>query len=228
MEPRIIKTVYIPEEENDGDTTSVAQPVRQRQEAVTTPVSSPTHAYVSEKEYDGDTVTESQRHVRQLLSPSPTPAFEGQDRSPSLDLVEQQLLQESSALMDFPHRTPGGWNDYKNDNDAEVYIPDRQQNNAPQRRDPNLSQDNIITGRRRRQAHFLEAAPDLSKYYAFAATIAQASDAISAALQPRIKRDPTRIHRDDLPPPPRHWKELNRHAHKKQFEAAAVAEFDSC
>ncbi|KAG9382282.1 hypothetical protein A1F94_007936 [Pyrenophora tritici-repentis] len=44
------------------------------------------------------------------------------------------------------HRTPGGWNNY--DDDAEIYIPDRHQNNAPQRRDPNLSQDNIITGRR--------------------------------------------------------------------------------
>ncbi|KAK1916946.1 hypothetical protein P3342_004502 [Pyrenophora teres f. teres] len=55
-----------------------------------------------------------------------------------------------------PHRTPGGWNNY--DDDAEIYIPDRHQNNAPQRRDPNLSQDNIITGRRRRQAHYIEAA----------------------------------------------------------------------
>jgi hypothetical protein len=47
--------------------------------------------------------------------------------------------------MDPPHRTPRGWNDYEND-DAEIYIPDRQQNNALQRRDPNLLQDNIITG----------------------------------------------------------------------------------
>jgi hypothetical protein len=78
--------------------------------------------------------------------------------------------------MDSPHRTPGGWNDYKND-DAEIYIPDRRQNNAPQRRDLSLSQDNIITGRRRRQTHFLKAAPDLSKYFAFAATIAQANEA---------------------------------------------------
>jgi hypothetical protein len=110
----------------------------------------------------------------------------------------------------------------------ELYVPNRQQNNAPQRRDPELSQDNIVTGRRRRQAYFIEAPPALSKYFAFAATIAQANEATLVASQSRIKPDPTRIHRDDLPPPPRHWKELNRHAHKKQFEAAAVAEFDSC
>jgi hypothetical protein len=105
--------------------------------------------------------------------------------------------------MDSPHRTPRGWNDYEND-DAKNYILDRRQNNALQQRDPDLSQDNIITGRRRRQAHFLKAAPNLSKYFAFAATIAQASDAISAASHPQIKRDPTCIYRDNLPPPLRY------------------------
>jgi hypothetical protein len=129
--------------------------------------------------------------------------------------------------MDSPHRTPGGWNDYENE-DAEIYIPDPPQNNAPQRTDPNLSQDNIITGRRCRQAHFIEAAPDLSKYFAFAATIAQANEATLVASRSRINPDPTCIHCDDLRPPPRHWKELNCHAHKKQFQTVAVAEFDSC
>jgi hypothetical protein len=90
------------------------------------------------------------------------------------------------------------------------------------------SQDNIITGRRRRQAHFIEATPNLSKYFAFAAILAQANEAHLVASQSRINPDTTRIHRDDLPPPPRHWKELKRHAHRKQFKAAAVAEFDSC
>jgi hypothetical protein len=110
----------------------------------------------------------------------------------------------------------------------EPYVPDRRQNNALQRRDPGLSQENIITGRRRRQAHFIEAAPNLSKYFAFAAAIAQAHEATSTASQPKIKRDPTRIHRDVLPPPPRHWKELKHHPHGKQFETAAHVEFNSC
>ncbi|KAI1666451.1 hypothetical protein L13192_10135 [Pyrenophora tritici-repentis] len=200
VEPRIIETVHIPEEKYDGDTIVVAQPVRQRQEAITTPVLP--LDYISEKEYDR------------------------QDRSPSPNPVEQQLLQESSALMDLsPHRTPRGWNNY--DDDAEIYIPDRHQNNAPQRRDPNLSQDNIITGRRRRQAHYIEAAPDLSKYFAFSATIAQANNAISAASQ-LTRSDPTRIYRDNLPPPPHHWKELKHHPHGKQFEAAAYTKFSNC
>ncbi|KAK1912656.1 hypothetical protein P3342_004592 [Pyrenophora teres f. teres] len=145
VEPRIIETVHIPEEEYDGDTIVVAQPVRQRQEAITTPVLPPDH--VSEKEYDGDTIAVYQKPVRQL----------------SLHLLHPLSKDKIEVLLLI--QTPGGWNNY--DDDAEIYIPDRHQNNAPQRRDPNLSQDNIITGRRRRQAHYIEAAPDLSKYFAF-------------------------------------------------------------
>jgi hypothetical protein len=118
MEPRIIETVHTPEEEFNGDTIVVAQPIRQRQEAATTPV------LLSK---DSDTIEVSQTPICQLLSssPLPSPAFEGQARSPSPDLVEQQLLQEFSALLSSPHRTPGGWNDYENDNDdAEIYLPD--------------------------------------------------------------------------------------------------------
>jgi hypothetical protein len=84
------------------------------------------------------------------------------------------------------------------------YVPDRRQNNAPQRRDPDLSKENIVTGKRRRQAHFIKTAPDLSKYFAFTAIIQQSQEATSLASQLMIKRDPTRVHRDDLPPPPRH------------------------
>jgi hypothetical protein len=120
--------------------------------------------------------------------------------------VEQQLLQESSALLDSPHRTPGGWNNYENNNNnnAKIYVPDRLQNNGPQRQDLNLLQDNIITDRRRRQAHIIEAVPDLFKNFAFVATTAQANEATLVASQSRIKPNPTRIHCDDLSPPPRY------------------------
>jgi hypothetical protein len=56
--------------------------------------------------------------------------------------------------------TPRGWNSDKDldtirvatrdlDTNA-LYVLDRRQNNAPQRRDPDLLQDNIVTSRRRR------------------------------------------------------------------------------
>jgi hypothetical protein len=107
VESCIIETVYIPKEEYDGDTIAVAQPIQQQQEATTIPVR------VSE-EYTGDTIAVSQKpvQVHQLLSPSPTPiptsTLGGQDQSPSPDPVESLLLQESSALIDPLHRTPGG------------------------------------------------------------------------------------------------------------------------
>jgi hypothetical protein len=58
--------------------------------------------------------------------------------------------------------------------------------------------------------------------------IAQANETISVASQRKIKPDSTRIHQNDLPPLPHYWKELKRHAHRKQFEAASEAEFNKC
>jgi hypothetical protein len=79
MTPHMIEAVHTPEEEYNGDTIVVAQSIRQRQEAASSPVSPPVH--VSREEYDGDTIAVFQTPVRQLLSPSPTvtPTFKGQD-----------------------------------------------------------------------------------------------------------------------------------------------------
>jgi hypothetical protein len=217
--PHVVETAHIPEEEYDGDTIVVAQPMRQRKATVTP---SPTQRQV---QLPSPTIT-----ARGTPDPRNTP-----DSPDSLDPVERQLFQESYASRDSQHTTPGGWNFDETPDDAntiraavpQLYIPDRQQNNAPQRRDPDLSQDNIVTGRRRRQAHFIEASPS-TKYFAFAAIIQQSHEATSLASELGIKRDPTRVYRDNLPPPPRHWKALKYHAHGKQFEAAAVAEFNSC
>jgi hypothetical protein len=226
--PHIVETAHIPEEEYDGDTIVVAQPIRQRQATVT---SSPIQKQI--QQLPSPTIT-----ARGTPDPRNTP-----DPSDSLDPVEQQLFQESYASRTSQHTTSGGWNFEETPNEDgdtirvdvptrehdthQLYVPDRRQNNAPQRRDPDLSQDNVVTGRRRRQAHFIEASPS-TEYYAFAAMMQQSHEATSLALQPRIKRDPTRIYRDELPPPPRHWKELKYHAHGKQFKTAAVTEFDSC
>ena len=178
------------------------------------------------------TASPVQKQIQQLPSPTTT-ARSTPDPHDSPDPAEQQLFQESSAASQ--HMTPRGWNSHENPDedsgvatrDLDTYVPDRHQNNAPQRRDPDISRDNIVTSRRRRQAHFIEASPS-AKYYAFAASIQQASEAISLASELKVYSDPTRIHRDDLPPPPRHWKELQHHTHGKQFTAAASTEFNNC
>jgi hypothetical protein len=232
LTPRMIEAVHIPEEEYDGDTIVVAQPITQRQGAAT-----PILQRKDIQQLPSPSTTADARgtsDARGTPDTRGTPSLSGHNRSHSPNPVEQQILQELSTSRTTPHTTHGGWN-FDEDSDTirvatptrELYIPDRQRNNAPQRRDPDLSQENIVTGRRRCQAHFIEAAPVLSKHFAFASSITQANEAVSVASQPRIK-DPTRIHRNDLPPPPRHWKELKRHAHRKQFEAATEAEFNKC
>ena len=222
-EPHIIEAVHVPEEEHVVDTIVISQPIRQRQE-LTTPV------------------RHTSKDVQQLPSPRDTPDPHDKSdshRTPSPDLVEQQLFQELYASTNSPQTTPGGWNFEENgEEDSEVmmetmdthetYVPNRRQNNAPQRRNPDLSQENIVTGSRRHQAHFIEAAPSVSNYFAFGTAIAQANEAILVASQTKTKIDSSRIHRDNLPAPPQHWNELKRHKYQKQFEAAAEAEFDSC
>jgi hypothetical protein len=167
----VVETAHIPEEEYDGETIVVAQPMRQRQATGTS--------------------SHLQKQIQQLPSPTTTARSTPDPRNTpdppdSLDPVEQQLFQESSASRASQHTTPGGWNfDESPHEDADtirvavptreldthqLYVPDRRQNNAPQRRDPDLSQDNIVTGKRRRQAHFIEASPS-TKYYAFAAMV---------------------------------------------------------
>ncbi|KAG9382267.1 hypothetical protein A1F94_007921 [Pyrenophora tritici-repentis] len=88
-------------------------------------------------------------------------AFMAGTKAGNVQNLAGERLDKAKLEHLSPHRTPRGWNNY--DDDAKIYIPDRHQNNAPQQRDLNLSQDNIITGRRRRQAHYIEAAPNLSK-----------------------------------------------------------------
>ncbi|KAI1522137.1 hypothetical protein PtrSN002B_012247 [Pyrenophora tritici-repentis] len=164
--PHVIETTHIPEEEYDGDTIVVAQPITQRQATVT---SSPLQKQIHQ--LPSPTIT-----ARGTPDPRDTPdPWETPHPPNSPDLVEQQLFQESSASRASQHTTPGGWNfDETHDHDRDTirvavptreldthqpYVPDRYQNNAPQRRDPDLSQDNIVTGKRRRQAHFIEASP---------------------------------------------------------------------
>jgi hypothetical protein len=218
----MIEAVHIPEEKYNGDTIVVSQPMSQRQRPV-----SQTSKGVQQLPSPSTTP-----QARNTPDPQGTPSLDRRNRSPSPDLVERQILQVLSALRYTPHTTPGGWNFDKNTDDLgstrESYISNRQQNNAPQHRDPDLSQENIVSSRRCCQAHFIEAAPVSSKYFAFAATIAQANEATLVASPSRIKPDPTRIHWNDLPPLPCHWKELKCHAHGKQFEAASEAEFSKC
>jgi hypothetical protein len=121
--PCMIEAVHIPEEEYDGDTIVVSQPISQRQ----------------------GPVSQTSKGVQQLLSSSTTPqarntpdprgtpdphgthSLDRRNRSSSPDPVERQILQELPASRNTLHTIPGGWNfDENTDNlepTREPYIP---------------------------------------------------------------------------------------------------------
>jgi hypothetical protein len=51
--------------------------------------------------------------------------------------------------------------------------------------------------------------------------------AFAAALQP-LEPQESRLHRDQLPPPPKTWRDLEKHPFRREFKAAAAEEFKSC
>ena len=86
--------------------------------------------------------------------------------------------------------------------------------------DPSIGSSNIITGKRTRKP------PDhaLATYYrAFAVAINPTAPSKLAGEMPKL-----RLHRDQLPDPPKRWRDLNDHPFGAEFAQAARAEFDSC
>src|SRR5258708_36893885 len=68
--------------------------------------------------------------------------------------------------------------------------------------------DHIVDGTRNRKR---------KEAYATLLQQPQTNGAIYAAFMTGTKH----IHRDELPPPPKHWRELKNHPHRAGFEAAA-------
>jgi hypothetical protein len=69
----------------------------------------------------------------------------------------------------------------------------------------------VLTGKRQRQSKTLG-----TFFVAFA-----------AALQ-LLELQKSRLHRDQLPLPPKRWKDLEKHPHRQEFIAAAADKFNSC
>jgi hypothetical protein len=104
---------------------------------------------------------------------------------------------------------PQGWEPVP----AGAEAPDRQSNNAPRCEEisSQLSESNILTGKRQRKRKTLG-----TYFVAFAAT-----------LQP-LEPQKSWLHSDQLPPPQKRWRDLEKHPFGKEFKAAATGEFKSC
>lgn len=135
--------------------------------------------------------------------PTPESTPEPTTQQDTLDVEAQYDLEPEQEAVEMPR----GWEPIPADAEA----PDQQSNNAPRREEisSQFSESNILTGKRQRKP--------LGTYFV----------AFAAALQP-VKLQKSRIHRDQLPPPPKTWKDLEKHLFAQEFRTAATEEFRSC
>jgi hypothetical protein len=140
------------------------------------------------------------------------------ERSTATSSVDGPLRPAVTSKQGRPRKQPSTW--AKGWSKTDDYVPDRRQNNAPKMADPSIGSSNIITGKRTRKP------PDhaLATYYrAFAIAINPTAPSKLAGEMPKL-----RLHRDQLPDPPKRWKDLNDHPFGTEFAQAARAEFGSC
>ena len=136
------------------------------------------------------------------------------------DQIQQQILDDEDQqehLSDdpvLPRKLAKGWTE------SDEYVPDRYSNNAPRKADPNVSSSNIISGKRTRKPTYLTLA---AYYQAFAAGINPTAPTKLIAELPK-----TKLHRNQLPPPPKRWKDLKKHPFGEEFIKAAHTEFNDC
>ena len=147
---------------------------------------------------------EDNLHDHRLPTPSETesreltPATISRQLTPSSDVIVVRASETSSQLP------PAELEDPSEDEDPR---PGYKNNEVSS----DISEDLILTNRRRRrQRVYLSALQEPEKLPAY-----------SAAFASGLKRP----HRNQLPPEPRSWKELQRHPHRDGFLAAAEKEY---
>jgi hypothetical protein len=140
-------------------------------------------------------------------TPEPTTQHDAEPE-PEPEPESEHEPEPDSDAVDMPR----GWKPIP----AEAEAPCRRLNNAPRREElsSQLSESNVLTGKRQRQRK------TLGTYFV----------AFAAALRPPEPPEPlkTRLHRDQLPPPPKTWRDLEKHPFGREFKAALAEEFKSC
>lgn len=106
----------------------------------------------------------------------------------------------------------------------EGYVPDRYQNNAPRRRNLDLDEDNIIEGPRRTRMN--SNIQDPGRWHTHAITYGKSIDNYLKAFSTTFNTESTtKIHRTQVPEPPRSYRELDHHPFGEQFRNAAEKEY---
>jgi hypothetical protein len=138
-----------------------------------------------------------------LLTPENTPELTSEREQEPENEPDNRRGEPEAVEM------PRGWKHIL----AKAEALDRRLNNALRRKEisSQLSESNVLTGKRQRQRK------TLGTYFV----------AFAAALRPPESQK-TRLHRDQLPPPPKRWRDLEKHPFRKEFKAAGAEEFTSC
>ncbi|KAI0569523.1 hypothetical protein Alg130_11610 [Pyrenophora tritici-repentis] len=143
--------------------------------------------------------------------PEPEPEAVEKDEPEAVERDEPEAVErdEPEAVERDELETvemPRGWEQMP----VEAEAPDRRTNNAPRREETSgqVSESNVLTGKRQRKT--------LGTYFV----------AFAKALQ-QTEPQKSRLHRDELPPPPKRWKDLEKHPFGQEFKAVAAEEFKS-
>ncbi|KAG9388512.1 hypothetical protein A1F94_001404 [Pyrenophora tritici-repentis] len=123
------------------------------------------------------------------------------------------------SMVSRRQNVPGGWGDQYQD-----YVPDRYQNNAPRRLNPEVgSQENVIEGHRRRhRANYSDhnhLSTNMTYYSTFLAAISQPETTKLFGELPKV-----RLYRDQLPPPPKRYRDVATHPFANEFQKAMNVE----
>jgi hypothetical protein len=190
--------------------------------------------------------TEDQRladSTRGTLSPhqSPTPTSSPvRERSPT---QEYSTLSDSSVIAVLRRPTPSAeTQSSRHAYDIPGYLPDRHNNNAPQAFNPDVGDQNIITEGRRSRAPPVDyrslsrgsssrrggaSRGPSSNFFTYYGTFATA---LHPTLHQKITSivPKTQLHRDQMPGPPKRFKDVANHPQADMYWKAMQKEMDDC
>jgi hypothetical protein len=216
----VIKLLAFPEESGSDDIAiEDLLTTRQRRQSQATSV-------LTESQMGGE-VTEQDKEQpgTGLLTPetSTQDQRDGRDDALSTESEQEQRALDEQLAQEQQYNVEQGSQDLSA-TQIEGYIPDRYENNAPRRRNLDLSTKNVIEGPRRTRRNADLQAPERwhSHAVSYGGSVNEYLRAFLTALKAELT---TKIHRSQVPRAPRSYQELESHLFGEQFRQAAQKEY---
>ncbi|KAI1688891.1 Reverse transcriptase domain protein [Pyrenophora tritici-repentis] len=153
----------------------------------------------------------------------PTPEPSNLSLHNDQDLISEQQAIDEQLVQEQQRNVVQGSQDISA-TQIEGYIPDRYKNNAPRRRNLDLSTDNIIEGPRRTRR--IADLQEPERWHSHAVTYGGSVDNYLKAFSTALRAEPTtKIHCTQVPRAPQSYRELDHHQFGEQFRDAAQKEY---